>query len=254
VSGFTEAQWANIDAGSRRSAETIVPWVVAVLAPRSVLDIGCGHGAWGAVFRDHGVQHVFGVDATVSPHALIPTAEVDLAQPFKLKPDFHTERYDLAVCVEVAEHLPPERAEGFVDDVCRSATSVLWSAAIPGQGGVGHLNEQWQTVWAERFLRNGWTVTGYPSHRYWDVPSVEPWYAQSLMVAWDPKAYLAIVDLPQTKVVDAVHPTIYGWRRETEVELLRRQEEARLMLRDPSLDRGGVWNVLSGLKADGTPR
>jgi hypothetical protein len=59
----------------------------------------------------------------------------DIATPL---PEHLVGRFDLAVCLEVAEHLPPERAESFIRELCDLAPVVLFSAAIPGQGGTGH--------------------------------------------------------------------------------------------------------------------
>ena len=64
-------------------------------------------------------------------------------------------RFDLVNCLEVAEHLDASRADSFVDDLCALGDVVVFSAAIPGQGGTHHVNEQFQSYWQERFRRNG---------------------------------------------------------------------------------------------------
>jgi hypothetical protein len=61
--------------------------------------------------------------------------------------------FDLAICLEVAEHLPPEAAEGFIDSLTRLAPVVLFSAAITFQVGNQHLNGQWPDYWATLFRR-----------------------------------------------------------------------------------------------------
>src|SRR6266511_1612991 len=139
---------------SRRSARAMV----ALVRPRSVVDVGCGLGPWLAVFREHGVSDVQGIDgAWVDRSKLIIPEDrflaVDVRRPIQLE-----RRFDLAVSMEVAEHLPGECAPVFVDSLARLAPVVLFSAAIPFQGGVGPINEQWPEYWAEHFARNGYAV------------------------------------------------------------------------------------------------
>lgn len=68
-------------------------------------------------------------------------------------------RAHLVCCVEVAEHIPAERADELVDAVCSNASRwIYWSAAHPGQGGLGHVNEQPRAYWEEKFKARGWRV------------------------------------------------------------------------------------------------
>src|SRR2546427_457469 len=120
---------------ARRSAEVIVPLVMEVLPTASVVDVGCGLGTWLAVFREHGTQTVLGVDADWVPsdQLEIPRESFvvhDLTRPLRLDRTF-----DLVVALEVAEHLPVASAEMFVDTLIRLGSAILFSAAIPRQGG-----------------------------------------------------------------------------------------------------------------------
>jgi hypothetical protein len=101
----------------------------------------------------------------------------DLTSPLELG-----RRYDLAISLEVAEHLPPEAAAGFVASLTRAAPVVAFSAAIPGQGGRGHVNEQWPAYWAELFARHGYEPVDALRPLLWDDPGVEWWYAQNVVV------------------------------------------------------------------------
>ena len=78
-------------------------------------------------------------------------------------------KYDLACCLEVAEHLPPERAGSFVEDLTKLAPVVLFSAAIPGQGGDNHVNEMWQHHWARLFAKNGFRAVDYVRPMIWSM-------------------------------------------------------------------------------------
>ncbi len=120
---------------SRRSAQEIVPLIVEIVEPRSVIDVGCGTGTWLSVFKDLGIDDVWGVDGDYVDRSLlqIPPERFmarDLAQPFVLDRVF-----DLVICLEVAEHLPPESAGTFVNSLVKLGPVILFSAAIPHQGG-----------------------------------------------------------------------------------------------------------------------
>jgi SAM-dependent methyltransferase len=125
--------------------------------PRSVLDVGCGIGQYLAVFRALGATSVKGVDGV--PEAAVAGVleageyqALDLAVPFDLGA-----RFDLVLCLEVAEHMAPAAAAVLLDSVARHAGDrIVFSAAEPGQPGHGHVNcrplAEWLREWADR----GW--------------------------------------------------------------------------------------------------
>lgn len=166
---------------SRSSAAAVAPRVVELVQPRSVVDVGCGVGEWAAAFKAAGVGDVCGVDsAAVEGDLAIDAAEfvaADLTQPLDLDRTF-----DLAVSLEVAEHLPPEAADGLVATLCDLAPVVLFSAAAPHQGGHLHLNEQWPDYWAQRFAAQGYRVLDCLRREFWTDSRVEWWYAQNVLV------------------------------------------------------------------------
>lgn len=204
--GFSVTEYDRIRDGCQRSADVIVPLVVSYLPriPSRVVDVGCGEGAFARKFADMGVADVIGIDAHRSRHFPVPGfIEWDLTTPL---PDLG--RAYLVVCLEVAEHLPFERGPGLVDDLCNLASLVLWSAAIPGQGGHQHINEQWLSYWAGLFAaRNFWPM-GHFREQIWDDTRVEPWYRQNLMMF----AESSIGGGVPHPMLDVVHPDIFGWR------------------------------------------
>jgi hypothetical protein len=153
---FTEGSIYDVmGPGSQRSAERVVPIVMELLSPGSVVDIGAGTGAWLAAFSAAGVQDIQGVEGgrPTGQQLLVPAECVrwhDLEQPLDLG-----RRFDMAVSLEVAEHLPAGQADQFVAMLTQHADAVLFSAAIPNQGGNHHINEQWPTYWATRFAEHG---------------------------------------------------------------------------------------------------
>lgn len=172
---YSPTYYEQIRDGAISSAEAVVPLVLDVYDARTVVDVGCGEGHWGKAFAARGCT-VLGLEAHGEP--VIDNRRVDLAEPFALDEDF-----DLAVCLEVAEHLPPERGAGFVHDLCQLAPVVLFSAAIPEQGGEGHLNEQWPAYWVEKFEEQGFRVSDTLRWRIWEDDRVDSWYRQNLLVA-----------------------------------------------------------------------
>jgi SAM-dependent methyltransferase len=184
---FSEPQLQEWGLASADSAKAILPLVFALSRPGRVADVGCLYGAWAAAALELGVEDVVGIDGDHVNRArlTIPADRFlarDLTQPLRLDADF-----DLAISLEVAHYLPEPRAPSFVADLCRLAPLVLFSAAIPHQGGHGHANEQWPGYWAEHFIRNGYTPVDCVRDAVWDRPDVAPWYAQNTLLFADPE-------------------------------------------------------------------
>ncbi|KQX40335.1 hypothetical protein ASD04_06815 [Devosia sp. Root436] len=212
--------------------------ILAALPPglprRSVADIGCGTGTWLAAALETGAGTAFGIEGDwVTPDMLDDTrivfAPQDLEQPFT------GPRVDLALSLEVAEHLSPARAESFVADLAALAPAILFSAAIPGQGGVGHLNEQWQSWWAGHFASHGYRAYDVIRPVIWTDEAIPAWYRQNAVLYLDAATATALSLMPTApSLLDKVHPAF--WNRANrelryanalpESEVLRRQAEA----------------------------
>lgn len=178
---YTQAFFSDLTETARASAHAIVPWVVGLIRPASVIDVGCGTGVWLDEFRKLGVTDITGIEGPwIQGMALeIPASVVrlhDLSQPHEITVDGTR---SLAVCLEVAEHLAPERATDLVSFLVRLAPCILFSAAIPDQGGIGHANEQWPSYWAALFESQGYRRFDCVRGRFWEIENVAPWYAQN---------------------------------------------------------------------------
>ncbi len=266
-------------AGSLASAAAVLPLLFQFYRPRSVpnsvIDIGCGLGAWLKVARDLGVDDILGFDGDTFDRSklLIDPASfraVDLADRFSLseRTDLGerlnlARRFDLAISLESAEHLPHSRSESFVADLVKLSDVVLFSAAAPYQGGSDHINEQWLEFWAILFRRFGYVACDVLRPRVWGLPDVEFWYKQNLMIFC--KADLAPALFPADTIADRrplsfVHPEsllinasryrpLSAQAREPE-----RQDYTALL---ESYLAGGVavppLKILDALAPDGTP-
>ena len=176
---FDDVDFPSWLGGSRESAAVLVPHMMDELTPHSVVDVGCGLGAWLAVFSEQGVDDVVGLDgAWVEQTVLeIDPADfrvVDLREPLALG-----RRFDLALCLEVAQLLDPSLAEQLVHSLTTLSDVVVFSSAIPGQGGLGHVNEQWPRYWANLFLHHSYIATDPFRLRIWEEPDVKWWFAQN---------------------------------------------------------------------------
>jgi SAM-dependent methyltransferase len=182
---YNDRFYDDLAAGVLSSADVIAPLVAALLHPQSVLDVGCGRGTWLAAFRREGVKDLVGVDGShVDPSVLEIEASQFEAHDLRNQLDLGRE-FDLVVSLEVAEHLDRDAAEGFVDSLVRHGRAVLFSAAIPGQGGAGHVNEQWPSFWAGLFEKRGYVAIDAVRPIVWSDERVAFWYAQNSILYVD---------------------------------------------------------------------
>ena len=183
----------------------MIPLVNELVRPTSVLDVGCATGTWLAEWGSAGVADVTGVDGDYVDRATLRLpvdrfVPADLQQPLSLGRTF-----DLVQTLEVAEHLDEACADTFVDSLARHGDTILFSAAIPGQGGPHHVNEQWPSYWAAKFARAGYTAYDVIRPRIWTDSRVVVWYRQNILLFARGRAF---GDAPPP--LDLVHPEI--WR------------------------------------------
>ena len=215
---------------STTSARILVPTIRKVISPRSVLDVGCGVGTWARVWIESGVDDVVGVDGNYVDKQLLEIPEYlfvshDLRQPLNLK-----RKFDLVTCFEVAEHLPADSAAILVESLTRHADVVVFSAAIPGQGGVGHINEQWPSYWARHFADCGFELHDPFRAAIWNDDSVDFWYRQNC-VLFAAQKYAAQANCsPVVGPVDLVHPAQFQKERNRPFTVAARRSFGRTRL------------------------
>ena len=171
-----------MDPGSRRSAASIVALLAPKLKPKSVLDVGCGRGVWPSEWRRAGVLDSIGVDGPYVDRAslAIPSEAFiawDLSQPLQLNRHF-----DLVQSLEVAQCIDGAYADVFVDSLCRHGELIMFSAAVPGQGGERHVNEQPLEYWREKFAARGYATFDWIRPAISALPKIEPWYRYNCLL------------------------------------------------------------------------
>ncbi len=179
---YSDDYHAGRHAMTIHAARTVLAMLLDALPPvRSAVDVGCGVGTWLSALAERGVTDLLGLDGDwVDGARLVMPRQafraVDLAAVWPVD-----RRFDLAISLEVAEHLPATRADAFVAALVKASDRVLFSAAVPGQGGVGHLNEQWPAWWAEKFMAHGYVALDCLRSRIWHDPAIPFWYRQNLL-------------------------------------------------------------------------
>jgi SAM-dependent methyltransferase len=217
---YSSAYYDAIVEGSRRSAGVVVPIITSIMRARAVVDVGCGTGAWLAEFARNGASRILGLDGDhVDRSRLLIPADRFTPTDLESGPRI-SERFDLAVCLEVAEHVHPDASETLIDALTTLAPVVLFSAAIPYQGGEGHINERWPTFWYDLFVARGYALVDPIRKRIWSDRRVEPWYQQNMVMYASPEALALHPALRREQeqtfpgFLSVVHPRIYGLRLE----------------------------------------
>jgi SAM-dependent methyltransferase len=213
-SDLSESELAQDTARRLRSAREIVPRVLRLAPARSVIDVGCGLGCWLAAFREAGIEDALGLDGDYIDRRRMAIPQDRFLPHDLLHPIPVRRRFDLVLSLEVAEHLPEARAAGFIAELAGLGDVVLFSAAIPHQGGTGHCNEQWPAYWAGHFARHGYVPVDCLRSVLWDNPDIHWWFAQNLLFFVRREALERYPGLqreyrPDYTPLSVVHPKLY---------------------------------------------
>lgn len=200
---FFDLSWND----SHTFAEIVLPLVMRYVGPiHSVCDVGCGNGAMLEVARGLGVEFIAGFDGEWARQALVIPERYFHACDLNEPPPTPAERFDLCMSLEVAEHLEPESAEHFVDRLVGLSDVVLFSAAIPGQGGTQHINEQWTAYWVKLFQDRDYIGVDKVRPYIWDDQRISVWYRQNTLLFYNHKTWPIFDDM---KPLTIVHPELY---------------------------------------------
>lgn len=185
TSNYGEEFFHEVKAAAQKSAGAVLPFLWEILDNKitSVVDVGCGTASWLAQARSlFNVDDILGIDGNYinSGELEIPADKFqshDLTTPLTIQ-----RRFDLVICLEVAEHLPPDLADTFISSLTKLGDYILFSAAIPLQPGTNHINTQFPHYWVELFDRNGYKCLDCLREKFWHDDRVEWWYAQNMLL------------------------------------------------------------------------
>lgn len=182
---YSDEFFDYIQRDARRSARSVIVALRELLCVRSVIDVGSGRGAWLAEWQAAGVRDLAGVDGPYVTKASLLIDDslfysADLSQPFSM-----ARKFDLAQSLEVAEHITPSSSSTFVAPLTSLADVVLFSAAVPGQGGEHHINEREPDFWRSEFRLHGFDAFDAVRPMLHDQPAVAPWYRYNLLLYAD---------------------------------------------------------------------
>ena len=231
TSNYEDIDYESWLAGSYEAAVVAVPRILEAVLPRSVADVGCGLGAWLAVFRENGVEDVLGFDGPWIDRSALRIAPGEFRVANLNDPVTSDRRFDLVMCLEVAHLLEPLYAGQLVDSLTSLGPVVVFSAGIPGQGGINHVNEQWPRYWADLFASQGYVATDPFRAGLWEEPDVKWWFAQNIVCYARPEALARLPSLERSRCrggapLPLVHPQCFLGYVEEAAETARQPRRA----------------------------
>jgi SAM-dependent methyltransferase len=231
ASFYAEEMYA--EDSSSPSAGVVVPMVVELIHPSSVLDVGCGRGAWLKAFSANGTKKIVGLDGDyIKPSTLLIPADRFRSTKLDSRFEIPVERFDLATCLEVAEHLPERHSKYLVGKLTSAAPVVMFSAAPPGQWGGGHINCKPLSYWRKIFEEFGFRTLDPFRPRIRDDRRVAWWYRQNMVMFASPDAIAANPALVKWEVPPGLESEwVYRWVADAQAGTAVRRLTGRVIRR-----------------------
>ena len=210
---------------NNRVALEVIPYIINKLNPKSIIDLGCGQGIFLQVAKQHGVE-VYGVDGEYVEKSQLLIDESEFL-PFDLSNSLKIDKkYDIAMSFEVAEHIEKKYADIFVDNLTQLSDIIIFSAAIPNQGGVGHVNEEWPSYWSNKFKDRGYGVSNTLRDYFWNNVNITPLRRQNILLFVKQDKYEIVTNKFKCEniALDLVHPDTYKQKNDI-IEFYERQNK-----------------------------
>jgi hypothetical protein len=183
-----------------RTAKKIIPIITDFIGiPESVIDLGGGGGGWLKAFQEAGTKKVCCID-----HTSVQAEDLLISEDELIRCDLSKEmpspiKCDLAISTEFVEHVPKSRSEAIVDFLTKSSPIIIFAAAIPKQGGLGHINEQRPAFWKNLYAERGYERVDAIRPRIIFDETIPHWFRQNLYI------YIDKTVLNQTKLASVSH-------------------------------------------------
>jgi hypothetical protein len=182
---YDAAFFRDVERITAESAAAAVPHILALVPTTRVIDVGAGEGHWVEQFAARGCN-ILAVDGPhVDRRRLRVPPGAFVAHDLRRRLPTALSRWDadLVLCLEVAEHLPAWRGPGLIREICELAPRIVFSAASPGQGGRGHVNEQDSDYWIALFEDCGFAITRRLNRLFAKAGGVASWYVDNTFLA-----------------------------------------------------------------------
>lgn len=172
---------------TKLSSQKILNFLNSYITINSAIDVGGGVGTWLKTCQELASSENRQCDVKcldgsyINKNYLVISEkdfiDVDLEQKINI-----SQRFDLAISLEVGEHLSAARADSFVEDLTNLSDVVLFSAAFPYQGGTGHINEQPPSYWAALFAKYNYKVFDIIRPHFYNDSEILSWYKQNMLL------------------------------------------------------------------------
>jgi SAM-dependent methyltransferase len=210
--------------------EIIVPVIMDLCKPESVIDVGCGLGTFLKVFAKYGVIDYLGIDGPwVNKSLLKKNISLDHFIESDLENEIEISRkFDLAVCLEVVEHLAENASDNIVKNLTQLSDCILFSASIPGQMGQNHLNEQWPEYWQQKFAIYNYEMLDVLRPIFWNNKNLARWYKQNMFLViknGKSESLKALKHFSDNLILSFVHPEYYSLRVNEVIDQINYQNQ-----------------------------
>lgn len=200
---------------ANKASQIMLPYIIKKLGCKSVIDYGCGTGEWLLAAKScEMIESILGIDGEYAKEFVKLDKDefmgADLTSEIRLN-----RKFDLALSLEVAEHLPPEYAEKFICNLVHSADIVMFSAAVPCQHGTFHVNEQYPSYWRNIFAKFGYTMCDCIRPLFWEMEEIEWYYRQNMFLYCKTELrdkVLNIFGANDTYLADCINPSAWEER------------------------------------------
>ncbi len=218
------------------SPEIIAPILYKLVQPENVVDVGCGVGTFLYAFKKLGVKEVLGLDGEWADKSLLAKylkpneyKSTDLSQFIILN-----KKFDLALCLEVAEHIDEEYADNLIKTLVNASNIIVFSAASPYQMGQHHVNEQWPEYWINKFLQYDFHFHDILRPAIWNDPHVDFWYKQNMFLVMHKKQLPDEINMNELRKYtfnNIIHPDAFVKRSKFYLEVIEGNMSTNFYLR-----------------------
>lgn len=213
--GYNERFFSNEGNSARSSAKVIFPYILEKIKPKTIIDFGCGTGEWLKIAKQYEyVEKVVGLDGDYAAKTNVLDAEEFFPYDLNTEIDLHI-KFDMAMSLEVAEHIRESSAHTFIGNLARHADIVLFSAALPHQGGKYHINEQYPSYWEAIFRSYGFVMCDCLRKIFWNIKDIDVWYKQNIMFFCKETLGDEIQNkfASNDKIINMIHPDYWEYYR-----------------------------------------